>query len=154
MRRQVHDQLRQPSFDGRREEQVDFHPYLRARTGGSCGGLAEGASSAGNTGAQRPNGVRHTCTKRQMVQQHCRSAFPSLADIGSVLDSILDHLNVKTCVGIGEGAGANIICRFAVSAQLKERLCEHNHCRCNIPIVLSALCSSTAPRPLPVLWST
>lgn len=27
---------------------------------------------------------------------------------------VLDKLDVKTCIAFGEGAGANIICRFAV----------------------------------------
>jgi pimeloyl-ACP methyl ester carboxylesterase len=41
--------------------------------------------------------------------------FPSLDQIGMDFAFILDAFNVKTVFGIGEGAGANIICRFALA---------------------------------------
>ncbi len=40
--------------------------------------------------------------------------YPSLDDIGSELINILDHLNIPQAVVFGEGAGANIGCRFAI----------------------------------------
>jgi protein NDRG1 len=40
--------------------------------------------------------------------------YPQLSDIGNVLSDVLNHLNIKSCIGIGEGAGANIVCRFAM----------------------------------------
>jgi protein NDRG1 len=40
--------------------------------------------------------------------------YPSLDDLGSELINILDHLNISQAVVFGEGAGANIGCRFAI----------------------------------------
>ncbi|VDO25869.1 unnamed protein product [Brugia timori] len=42
--------------------------------------------------------------------------FPTLDQLGEDLVCILDKLDVKTCIAFGEGAGANIICRFAMSS--------------------------------------
>ncbi len=36
-------------------------------------------------------------------------------DIGAALHAILEQLGFKSCVCIGEGAGANIVCRFAMA---------------------------------------
>jgi protein NDRG1 len=41
--------------------------------------------------------------------------FPQLAQIGEDLVCVLDKLDVKTCIAFGEGAGANIVCRFAMA---------------------------------------
>uniref|UniRef100_A0A0N4ZIR4 AB hydrolase-1 domain-containing protein n=1 Tax=Parastrongyloides trichosuri TaxID=131310 RepID=A0A0N4ZIR4_PARTI len=41
--------------------------------------------------------------------------FPSLDQIGEDLVHVLEKVDIKTCVAFGEGAGANIICRFAVA---------------------------------------
>uniref|UniRef100_A0A1I7XCQ0 Abhydrolase_2 domain-containing protein n=1 Tax=Heterorhabditis bacteriophora TaxID=37862 RepID=A0A1I7XCQ0_HETBA len=41
--------------------------------------------------------------------------FPTLDQIGEDLTCVLDKFDVKSCIVFGEGAGANIICRFAVS---------------------------------------
>uniref|UniRef100_A0A0N5BUB2 AB hydrolase-1 domain-containing protein n=1 Tax=Strongyloides papillosus TaxID=174720 RepID=A0A0N5BUB2_STREA len=41
--------------------------------------------------------------------------FPSLDHIGEDLVHVLDKVDVKTCVAFGEGAGANILCRFAIA---------------------------------------
>ncbi|CAF1042754.1 unnamed protein product [Rotaria sordida] len=40
--------------------------------------------------------------------------YPSLDEIGSELINVLDQLNVQQTVIFGEGAGANIGCRFAI----------------------------------------
>ncbi|CAF0801370.1 unnamed protein product [Adineta ricciae] len=40
--------------------------------------------------------------------------YPSLDDIASELINIVDHLNIPQAVIFGEGAGANIACRFAI----------------------------------------
>jgi len=40
--------------------------------------------------------------------------FPTLAQLGEDLVCILDHFDVRTCIAFGEGAGANVICRFAL----------------------------------------
>jgi len=40
--------------------------------------------------------------------------YPALDDIGTELINILDHLNIPQAVVLGEGAGANIACRFAI----------------------------------------
>uniref|UniRef100_F1KZG5 Protein NDRG3 n=1 Tax=Ascaris suum TaxID=6253 RepID=F1KZG5_ASCSU len=42
--------------------------------------------------------------------------FPTLAQLGEDLVCVLDKLDIKTCIAFGEGAGANIICRFAMSS--------------------------------------
>lgn len=47
-------------------------------------------------------------------------SFPTLAEIGEDLACVLDKFEVKSCMAFGEGAGANIICRFAVSFQRKK----------------------------------
>jgi len=41
--------------------------------------------------------------------------FPTLAEMGEDLVCVLDKLDVKTCIAFGEGAGANIVCRFAMA---------------------------------------
>jgi len=41
--------------------------------------------------------------------------FPRLQEIGEDLVYVLDQLNVKEVVCFGEGAGANILCRFAMA---------------------------------------
>jgi hypothetical protein len=41
--------------------------------------------------------------------------FPSMDHMGENLAHVLDALDVKYCFGLGEGAGADILCRFAVS---------------------------------------
>jgi len=35
--------------------------------------------------------------------------------LGEDLVHVLDALDIKYCIGLGEGAGADILCRFAVS---------------------------------------
>ncbi|GBM20526.1 Uncharacterized protein ZK1073.1 [Araneus ventricosus] len=39
--------------------------------------------------------------------------FPTIQTIGEELVAVLDHLKVKLVVGFGEGAGANVLVRFA-----------------------------------------
>jgi len=41
--------------------------------------------------------------------------FPTLAQIGEDLTAVLDKVDARSCIAFGEGAGANIICRFALS---------------------------------------
>ncbi|KAL5022108.1 hypothetical protein ScPMuIL_001263 [Solemya velum] len=41
--------------------------------------------------------------------------FPSMQSLGEDLVCVLDQLDVKNVVGLGEGAGANIIARFAMA---------------------------------------
>jgi len=41
--------------------------------------------------------------------------FPSMEAIGMNLVTVLDHFRVKQVVGLGDGAGANIIMRFAMN---------------------------------------
>lgn len=42
--------------------------------------------------------------------------FPTLSQLGEDLVCLMDKLDIKTCIALGEGAGANIICRFAMSS--------------------------------------
>ncbi|CAD6185474.1 unnamed protein product [Caenorhabditis auriculariae] len=41
--------------------------------------------------------------------------FPTLDQIGEDLFAVLDKFEAKSCMGFGEGVGANIICRFAMA---------------------------------------
>ncbi|KAL6723425.1 hypothetical protein Aduo_018435 [Ancylostoma duodenale] len=41
--------------------------------------------------------------------------FPTLDQIAEDLVHVLDKLDVKSCIVFGEGAGANILCRFAMA---------------------------------------
>ena len=38
--------------------------------------------------------------------------YPSMQDLGEDLDSVLDQLDIQFVVGLGEGAGANILARW------------------------------------------
>ena len=38
--------------------------------------------------------------------------YPSMQDLGEDLDSVLDQLDIQFVVGLGEGAGANILARL------------------------------------------
>ncbi|KAI6177321.1 hypothetical protein M3Y97_00893900 [Aphelenchoides bicaudatus] len=42
-------------------------------------------------------------------------SFPTLAQMGDDLACVLDQLKLQSCIAFGEGAGANIICRFALN---------------------------------------
>ncbi|MCP9266377.1 Ndr family protein [Dirofilaria immitis] len=53
--------------------------------------------------------------KAKSIFAYLHSCFPTLDQIGEDLVCVLDKLDVKTCIAFGEGAGANIICRFAVN---------------------------------------
>ena len=41
----------------------------------------------------------------------CR--YPSMQELGEALVSVLDSLNIEYVVGLGEGAGANILARWS-----------------------------------------
>jgi predicted esterase len=41
-------------------------------------------------------------------------AFPTIQALGEDLITVLDQLRIKYCIGIGDGAGANIITRFGM----------------------------------------
>ncbi|KAL3074060.1 hypothetical protein niasHT_033268 [Heterodera trifolii] len=41
--------------------------------------------------------------------------FPSMDQMGESLVHVLNTLDVRNCIGIGEGAGADILCRFAMA---------------------------------------
>ncbi|KAI6239154.1 hypothetical protein M3Y99_00619300 [Aphelenchoides fujianensis] len=40
--------------------------------------------------------------------------FPTLAQMGEDCAAILDKVDARSCIAFGEGAGANVICRFAL----------------------------------------
>jgi len=54
--------------------------------------------------------------------------FPSMQSLGEDLVCILDQLDVKQVVGVGEGAGANIIARFAMAQPDRVLGCVLIHC--------------------------
>ncbi|KAL3116609.1 hypothetical protein niasHT_001356 [Heterodera trifolii] len=41
--------------------------------------------------------------------------FPSMNQMGESLVHVLNTMDVRNCIGIGEGAGADILCRFAMA---------------------------------------
>lgn len=41
--------------------------------------------------------------------------FPSLQALGEDLVTVLDYLHVKYVIGLGEGAGANVLARFGLA---------------------------------------
>lgn len=43
------------------------------------------------------------------------SQFPTLQTLGEDLVTVLDFLHVKYVIGLGEGAGANVIARFGIA---------------------------------------
>jgi len=43
-----------------------------------------------------------------------KTRFPTMQDVADDLPTVLNFLNIKYCVVVGEGAGANIVARFAV----------------------------------------
>uniref|UniRef100_A0A1I7SQZ3 Alpha/beta-hydrolase n=2 Tax=Bursaphelenchus xylophilus TaxID=6326 RepID=A0A1I7SQZ3_BURXY len=57
----------------------------------------------------------HVCIPGQ--EDHApdfQGEFPTLAQMAEDLVVALDQLDVRSCIAFGEGAGANIICRFAL----------------------------------------
>lgn len=44
-----------------------------------------------------------------------RFQFPTLQTLGEDLVTVLDYLHVRYVVGLGEGAGANVLARFALA---------------------------------------
>ena len=58
----------------------------------------------------------HVCLPGQDVEaEDLDSPFPSLADLGMNLVTVLDQLRVSRVVLLGSGAGANIAARFAMN---------------------------------------
>jgi protein NDRG1 len=45
--------------------------------------------------------------------------YPSLGDLGDELIVILDYLNIKSVICMGQGAGANICARFAIKHPMR-----------------------------------
>lgn len=45
----------------------------------------------------------------------CSFQFPSLQVLGEDLVTVLDFLHVKYIIGLGEGAGANVLARFGLA---------------------------------------
>lgn len=45
----------------------------------------------------------------------CSFIFPSLKTLGEDLVTVLDFLHVKYVIGLGEGAGANVLARFGLA---------------------------------------
>ena len=45
--------------------------------------------------------------------------FPSMQEVGEDLVSVLDHLNIPLVIGMGEGAGANILARLVLFRYLR-----------------------------------
>lgn len=58
--------------------------------------------------------------------------FPSLQVIGEDLINVLDTLRVKTVIGLGDGAGSNVLARFFIM----------HHTRCMGVVLLNPTCSA------------
>ena len=41
-------------------------------------------------------------------------AFPAIQSLGEDLVTVLDQLRIRYCIGLGDGAGSNVIVRFAM----------------------------------------
>ncbi|XP_005106766.1 uncharacterized protein ZK1073.1 isoform X1 [Aplysia californica] len=54
--------------------------------------------------------------------------FPSMQSLGEDLVCVLDQLDVKQVIGVGEGAGANIVARFAMAQPERVLGCVLIHC--------------------------
>lgn len=44
-----------------------------------------------------------------------RYQFPTLQTLGEELAKVLDYVKVKFVIGLGEGAGANVLARFGLA---------------------------------------
>lgn len=51
----------------------------------------------------------------KLVRNVIRFVFPSLKTLGEDLVTVLDFLHVKYVIGLGEGAGANVLARFGLA---------------------------------------
>ncbi|XP_053407343.1 uncharacterized protein ZK1073.1-like isoform X2 [Mercenaria mercenaria] len=73
----------------------------------------ESTSAISNIGRRLSMGTERKGSFREQTEE-CYT-FPSMQSLGEDLVCVLDQLDVKNVVGLGEGAGANIIARFAMS---------------------------------------
>ncbi|XP_031567576.1 uncharacterized protein ZK1073.1-like [Actinia tenebrosa] len=48
--------------------------------------------------------------------------YPSLKGLSDMVGNVIDHFALKDIVCFGDGAGANILCRLAMSSKWKERI--------------------------------
>ncbi|KFD50202.1 hypothetical protein M513_08947 [Trichuris suis] len=44
--------------------------------------------------------------------------YPSMDELGDIAIAVADHFKLKTFIGFGVGAGANVLCRLAVCLQI------------------------------------
>lgn len=51
----------------------------------------------------------------ELAENLPENSFPTLQTLGEDLVTVLDFLHVKYVVGLGEGAGANVVARFAIA---------------------------------------
>jgi protein NDRG1 len=49
-----------------------------------------------------------------VIHRFSRRKYPSLDEIANELINILDYFHISQAIVLGEGAGANIACRFAM----------------------------------------
>lgn len=57
---------------------------------------------------------RSSLAQQTFSRSFLHRKYPSLDEVSSELINVVDHLNIPQAVFFGEGAGANIACRFAI----------------------------------------
>ncbi|KAI1303203.1 Uncharacterized protein HDE_02292 [Halotydeus destructor] len=62
--------------------------------------------------------------------------FPSIQDFAEDIVLVLNFFNIKYCVAMGEGAGANIVTRFAIAHPDRALGCVLMHCTCSVAGVM------------------
>lgn len=55
-----------------------------------------------------------------VVMMHCACTlfsfiYPTMEDLADMLDLVVDELQIKKFIGFGVGAGAHILCRYALT---------------------------------------
>ena len=57
---------------------------------------------------------RSSLAQQTFSRSFIHRKYPSLDEVAGELINVVDHLNIPQAVFFGEGAGANIACRFAI----------------------------------------
>lgn len=50
-----------------------------------------------------------------MIRLHCSYIFPTMDELANQITYVMTHFGLKSFIGFGVGAGANVLCRFALA---------------------------------------